>query len=229
MARIRTIKPEFWTDDKIVELSAYARLLFIGMWNFADDGGNMPASYKSIKLQVLPADDVDVVALVNELKAANLIKEYTVEDKTYLNITGWRHQKIDHPSYKFPKIGETSLNTREHSRTIANNRKSSPPEGKGREGNGKEGIEETFPPARKRASRLPNDWVLPPEYRDFALGEKFSSDHINSEAEKFADYWRGNGVAKADWLATWRNWIRRSSEFKNSNTQKPPSQQRFMR
>jgi hypothetical protein len=89
--------------------------------------------------------------------------------------------------------------------------------------------EETFPSARKRASRLPNDWVLPPEYRDFALGEKFSSDHINSEAEKFADYWRGNGVAKADWLATWRNWIRRSSEFKNSNTQKPPSQQRFMR
>ena len=30
MARIRTIKPDFWTDEKVVELSAFARLLFIG-------------------------------------------------------------------------------------------------------------------------------------------------------------------------------------------------------
>ena len=32
MPRIRTIKPEFWTDEKIIELSLPARLLFIGLW-----------------------------------------------------------------------------------------------------------------------------------------------------------------------------------------------------
>jgi hypothetical protein len=41
MARIRTIKPEFWTDEKIVECSFEARLMFIGMFNFADDKGNL--------------------------------------------------------------------------------------------------------------------------------------------------------------------------------------------
>lgn len=39
MARIRTIKPEFWTAEQVMELSRDARLLFIGMWNFCDDAG----------------------------------------------------------------------------------------------------------------------------------------------------------------------------------------------
>ena len=63
MARIRTIKPEFWTDEKIVELSAFARLLFIGLWNFADDAGRMEFSAKRLKMQIFPADDVDISAL----------------------------------------------------------------------------------------------------------------------------------------------------------------------
>jgi hypothetical protein len=44
MARIRTIKPEFWTDEKVVECSFEARLMFIGMFNFADDKGNLVRS-----------------------------------------------------------------------------------------------------------------------------------------------------------------------------------------
>ena len=40
MARIRSIKPEFWTAEQVMECSPMARLLFIGMWNFCDDGGN---------------------------------------------------------------------------------------------------------------------------------------------------------------------------------------------
>ena len=33
------IDPKFWTDDKIMDLEPLARLLFIGIWNFADDNG----------------------------------------------------------------------------------------------------------------------------------------------------------------------------------------------
>lgn len=35
MARIRTVKPEFWTDRRMVKLSPLARLLYISSWNFA--------------------------------------------------------------------------------------------------------------------------------------------------------------------------------------------------
>lgn len=53
MARIRTVKPEFWTDEKIVECSIPARLLFIGLFNFADDKGCLERSPKRIKIVVV--------------------------------------------------------------------------------------------------------------------------------------------------------------------------------
>lgn len=96
MARIRTIKPDFWTDEKIVELSPLARLLFIGLWNFADDDGRMPYSTTRIKLQILPADSADISALLGEIRGKLLIDVYVVDDKEYLHICQFsKHQKID--------------------------------------------------------------------------------------------------------------------------------------
>lgn len=37
MPRIRTIKPEYWTSEQVLDLSIPARLAFIGLWNFCDD------------------------------------------------------------------------------------------------------------------------------------------------------------------------------------------------
>ena len=34
MARIRSVKPELWTDPEFTECSLSARLLFIASWNF---------------------------------------------------------------------------------------------------------------------------------------------------------------------------------------------------
>ena len=41
MARIRTIKPEFFTSEDIVALSPLARLLFIALWCEADREGRL--------------------------------------------------------------------------------------------------------------------------------------------------------------------------------------------
>lgn len=96
MARIRTIKPEFWTDEKVVELSAFARLLFIGIWNFCDDEGRMVYSPKRIKMQIFPADNVDCSELLGEIRGASLINVYTVDGIEYLQVSGFeKHQKID--------------------------------------------------------------------------------------------------------------------------------------
>ena len=35
MARMRYLKPEYWTDSKVVGMPMEARLLFMGSWNFA--------------------------------------------------------------------------------------------------------------------------------------------------------------------------------------------------
>src|SRR5579859_5023713 len=99
MARIRTIKPEFWTDEKIVELTPWARLLFLGLLNFADDAGRLVNSPRRIKMQILPADDVSIPGLLTELLERGLIHFYTVDSAEYIQIANFnKHQKINHPS-----------------------------------------------------------------------------------------------------------------------------------
>jgi len=144
VARIRTIKPEFWTSEQVVECSTIARLLFIGLWNFADDGGRHPASVKRLKMEVFPGDALDdqaIAGLVGELIAAGLVIKYEAEGLSYWQVTGWQHQKIDRPSFRYPepKFDEHSTNRLdEHSTSI---RRAITPgrEGKGRESKGMEG------------------------------------------------------------------------------------------
>ena len=97
MARIRTIKPEFWTSSTVVDLEPFARLLFIGSWNFADDFGLLPDDPKRLKLQVLPADPVDADELVEVLVDAGLFERVTAPsgDRLLRIATFGAHQKID--------------------------------------------------------------------------------------------------------------------------------------
>lgn len=100
MPRIRSIKPEFWTSEQIVECSPIARLLFIGLWNFCDDEGRHKFSVKTIKAEVFPADDLSVDAiraLLDELIKNDLIVPYTHGNQQFFYVSGWHHQKIDRP------------------------------------------------------------------------------------------------------------------------------------
>ena len=101
MARIRTIKPEFWTSPQVARVSFAARLLFIGTWNFADDYGNLPRDPDKLKMQVFPGDVIDVQPLIESLIDAGLLIEYTVNDtgERFLHIPTFRkHQVINRPS-----------------------------------------------------------------------------------------------------------------------------------
>jgi hypothetical protein len=40
--------------------------------------------------------------------------------------------------------------------------------------------------------------------------------NVDREFEIFCDYWRGHGTKMADWVATWRNWMRRAPQFAKS-------------
>lgn len=145
MARIRTIKPDFWASDQVTDCSPMARLLFIGSWNFADDAGVLPFKPKTLKAKVFPADDVDaddVRRMVDELVRVGLLGLFESDGVLYLFVTGWKaHQKIDRPSYRYPSPpkkyepdpDQLSLLLR---RTLDEGH---PPEGKGMEGKGMEG------------------------------------------------------------------------------------------
>jgi hypothetical protein len=100
MARIRTIKPEFWTDETVVQLPFVARLLFIGLWNFADDYGGLQDSPSRLRMQIFPGDaGVDLEGLMDLLEAAGLIEKYADDEGgAAWHVTNWtKHQRVDKP------------------------------------------------------------------------------------------------------------------------------------
>lgn len=103
MARIRTIKPEFWTDEKIVSLPFEARLLFIGLWNFCDDSGCLDYSPDRITMQIFPGNpEIDVSGMLDLLSILGLL-EFMVDTEggKAIRVVNWSiHQKIDNPSRK---------------------------------------------------------------------------------------------------------------------------------
>lgn len=106
MARIRSVKPEFWTSEQVMHMSRDARLLFIGLWNFCDDNGIHPASALTLKAQVFPADPLtadQVMSLIDEMIEQRLIEEYEASGRAFWRVTGWRrHQRIDSPTFRHP-------------------------------------------------------------------------------------------------------------------------------
>ena len=133
MPRIRTIKPDFWTSEQVLECSTNARLLFIGLWNFCDDAGRGKVSPKSIKAQIFPSDDITsdaVLGMLQELSKNDLIVFYTHEEQEFFYVTGWHHQRIDKPQP--PKYPDPF---HDHSKII---RGTFPPDSKGKDSKGKE-------------------------------------------------------------------------------------------
>lgn len=107
MARIRTIKPEFFTSIQVADLSPTGRLLFVATWVFADDRGVHPWSPKLLKMEAMPGDDItldQVEQQLNDMDRVGLIRRFTgSDDREYFAITGWRHQKIEKPRYRYPE------------------------------------------------------------------------------------------------------------------------------
>ncbi|KQS79057.1 hypothetical protein ASG25_10755 [Rhizobium sp. Leaf384] len=78
--------------------------------------------------------------------------------------------------------------------------------------------------ADKRGTRLPDDWQLPAGWGQWAIDQGHSEASIRLEADRFRDHWigkSGRDASKADWLATWRNWMR-SAPKPRINSQAPP-------
>lgn len=101
MARIRTIKPQFWGDDQIATLSITARYLAIGLVSMADDDGRFIASVNAISGYVFPHDEFSPKQIrkwLSEIEAARFAIFYRVGRAEYGCIPNYRkHQRISKP------------------------------------------------------------------------------------------------------------------------------------
>lgn len=64
-------------------------------------------------------------------------------------------------------------------------------------------------------SVIPRDFGISQEMRAWAE-LKASQVDIDKEHEAFCDYWAGHGTKMADWVATWRTWMRRAPQMKGA-------------
>ncbi|MGW8988689.1 HNH endonuclease [Streptomyces zhihengii] len=104
MARIRTVKPEFWEDEIVGTLSPTARLLFIATFNMADDEGLLRWSAAYIKANAFMYDDdlttSNVKDMMAELTEAGLLFPYrggAAQQQLAMIVNFRRHQKINRP------------------------------------------------------------------------------------------------------------------------------------
>jgi hypothetical protein len=106
MARIRSIKPEFWCDGGNLELSDSCALFFIGLWNFCDDEGKHRFNLNQLVAELGGRWRKDKVSLfiVCLMKSGQLRISSNSE---WIQVTGWSHQKIDKP--KQPEIKSSEL------------------------------------------------------------------------------------------------------------------------
>lgn len=196
VARIRTIKPEFWTDEKIVTLTPLARLLFIGLWNFVDDEGRAAYSPTRFKMQILPADAADISELLGELRRELLIEVYSVDGKEYVQCVNFsKHQKVDHRS---PSKHPSPPNFTEAS-------KKNPLEGKGKD-QGKEGKGACETRARE-AFQISEDWKPDDACVSKAKALGLTDTDIANMVDRFVPYSRGKGTVSEDWCATFQSWL----------------------
>lgn len=102
MARIRTIKPSFWGDDKVCRLSWDARLLLIGIISTADDQGRFIATPQAVLGYVFPHEDVSSARfkkLMAEIVDTKIVALYEDRGRAYGYLPHWRkHQRINKPS-----------------------------------------------------------------------------------------------------------------------------------
>lgn len=96
MARARNIKPGFFDNEILGELSPLTRLLFIGLWCLADKEGRLEDRPKRIKKELLGYDDVtaaDVDDMLQQLHEHDFIQRYKIKDKNYIQVTNFlKHQ-----------------------------------------------------------------------------------------------------------------------------------------
>ena len=226
MPRIRTVKPEFWDSPDTAKAGPWARLLFIALWNWADDYGRGTANMKELEGFAFPNDDEFTDRSGNTVQFRELVAEvsecfgvlfYTVDGRPFYAIPSWeQHQRNERRAkqskYPSPQVRDGVAEIPCNDAELPN---SSGP-GTGEEGNRGTDIfrevAEPKPPAQKKkpATRLPDSWE--PTDAHVKKAQELGVD-LALEAEKFRNHAEANDRKQASWNAAFSNWLIQSRSY----------------
>lgn len=188
MARIRTIKPEFFRHEALYEAERETvlplRIAFAGLWTAADREGRFRWAPRALKLDCLPYDEVDFSRVLDALMTRGFIVKYVSGDTEYGYIPTWKqHQAINNkerPS-DLPEPNENNTLTRDArvDDAMVTPLSKFQGEGKGREGKGKEDAD-----APRSAFQIENEPELSDEADYFRRFKKICGPTSGGLAKK---------------------------------------------
>lgn len=219
MARARNIKPGFFTNEELVELPYEYRLLFIGLWTIADKEGRLECRPKKIKMEVFPADNVDIQDGLNQLEARGFLVSYDVNGSKYIEICNWHKHQSPHHTEKSSVIpprhnGEITVSSQKQ--YGGNPPDSLIPDSLIPDSPIVEGEGISTSPASENEKPSRSKTAIPPDFEPDEANKReagFLKVDLQTEVLKFTAHYQGTGEVKADWQAVFRKWILNAMQY----------------
>lgn len=222
-------------------LSKLCRFHFAMLWTYCDDDGRGRDSSALIKAECWPLDD-DVTQRtidkwMDELEGKGRIIRYECDGRRFFEVvkfTKWqRPQKRRESEIPPPRLPSedgsptVEVSPNDDRLTVGVEPVVVVGEGEGEvvgEGSSDVGVSTALavvppdppsPTAPGRGRRLPEHFEVTDAMADW-VAETLPGLNVITETAKFCDYWLavpGAKGRKLDWEATWRNWMRKASEY----------------
>lgn len=231
MARARNIKPAFFMNEDLVTLPYEYRLLFIGLWTLADKEGLIEDRPIKIKMELFPADSIDINDGLNKLDSLGFIERYTESNIKVISVLNFKKHQSPHHTEKasqLPKKADLQPAEIKEEKSTPESKGGltvnspcidgeNPPDSLNPDSlnheslcigsNEPEQIEKDSlePKKSDRGTRLPDNFIMPNEWVNTAkeLRPELPEQEINLAKDKFIDYWHAATGAKA----TKRDWL----------------------
>lgn len=116
--RIREIKPAFWDNEELADISLGARLMFIGLWQIADRAGFFHDRPRKIRAELFPfavEPEAPIVEWLGELESAGMIRRF--ESEKVWHICQFEKHQRPHPKERASKFKHLVEKSREKVRS----------------------------------------------------------------------------------------------------------------
>lgn len=180
--------------------AAADRLVEVGLWKRGDSGFAVHdfLAYNPTRDRVLATRESRAEAgrLGGKQKASNLLDASLAKSKQKSAPLRSRIESVNENGTKESVVGES--------------------EGKGAAADAASDSQsdKILPIPKPKATPIPDDFTVTETMAEFAAGLGLSPPQVEFETAKFRDHFGSKqGERKTDWVAAWRNWMRRVGEF----------------
>lgn len=207
-----------WHSEECAELAGNEMILLLALADVADDNGRCrflaeddDLSYAGLAKKVR-VDKRTIERLIPKLRNRGLlaqVKGTKTRPNEFRVLVPWASESADNVS------GNASGIPRQRGNIPRQREQDSPTNDASTHLYIRKDVRDVDGSARKRASRIPDPFILTSAMREWAAEEVPGLD-LDAHTREFVDYWRaasGQNASKFDWVATWRNWMRKAHRW----------------